>query len=461
MSVVSALFSGISGINANGSALAVAGDNIANMNTPGFKESSALFETALSQRVGEANVGLGSRIAGTAANFSQGAFANTTKATDLAIQGRGFFVLANSTGEKFYTRAGAFEKNADGELVASGGTNVLQGKAISTTGTVASSLSSINLTSISSAPQETYKIGVSANLNSSTTIRTGASLTFTATSASAAENTSDFNVSTTVYDSLGNPRTVTTYFCHTGSNRWDYHTLTDLSNINSSYVSGTGTCVLQEGSVTFTSAGAFSSVISAVTTTTADSNGILTAGERIDAAASGNIGVIRWGNGAGTVTVGTGTGLFQVDFGQESGSTASMTQYSAESAVNNVLQDGRSSGTLQSIEFDASGTLIGNFSNGTARSLYQVPLALFPNEEGLDRVGSNLYKESSGSGASQIGAANSSGRGEIRSFSVEQSNVDLASQFVKIITFQRAFQASARTVSTASELLQDLVRLGQ
>jgi flagellar hook protein FlgE len=138
-----------------------------------------------------------------------------------------------------------------------------------------------------------------------------------------------------------------------------------------------------------------------------------------------------------------------------------MTQFSAESAVNNVLQDGRSPGTLQSIEFNAAGTLIGNFSNGTSRDLYQVPLATFPNEEGLGRVGSNLYKESSDSGAAQVGQANSSGRGELRAFSVEQSNVDLASEFVKIITYQRAFQASARTVSTASELLQDLVRLGQ
>lgn len=461
MSVVSALYSGISGINANGDGLSVAGDNIANMNTPGFKSSSALFETALSQRIGQADVGLGVSIASTQANFSQGSFATSTRDTDLGIDGAGFFILANSSGDQFFTRAGSFERNADGDLVISGGTNILQGKSISADGTVAPSLSSINLSLISSAPQESYKVTMSANLNSSVAIRTGADLTFTATSATAAQGTSDFNVSTTVYDSLGNARTVTTYFCHTGANKWDYHVLTDLSNINSSYISGTGTCVLQEGSLNFSSSGAFSSVASAITATTADTNGILSAGERIDSSVSTNVGSIRWGNGAGAVTVGTGTSLFQIDFGQESGSTAVMTQYSAENSTNSVLQDGRSSGSLKTIQFDASGTLIGNFSNGTSRDLFQVPLATFSNQEGLTRVGSNLYKTSSDSGSAQIGQANASGRGAMTSFRIEQSNVDLASEFVKIITFQRAFQASARTVSTASELLQDLVRLGQ
>jgi flagellar hook protein FlgE len=478
MSVIASLFSGISGIVANGSALSVAGDNIANMNTPGFKSSAALFETAISQRIGEANVGLGGRLAGTSSNFSQGAFANSTKPTDLAIQGNGFFNVKDTSGNSFFTRAGSFVQNSDGDLVTAGSGYTLQGKIITTTGTtetVSGNLSSINLTgtTANSAPTATASVVFSANLNSSETVRTD---TWDGSSPTTAANTSDFNISTTVYDSLGNARALTTYFRHVAANKWTYHVVTPLSNLANGSGASTATGVLQEGVIGFTTSGTFSSLTKATaaaplsslslgaacTGSTFDLNGTLVAGEVINPALTVPDGYLQWGSGAAAIASSGGAIGVVFDFGQTSGSIASMTQYSAAaSSVKNVSQDGRSQGTLQSLEITNAGILKGNFSNGVSRNLYEVQLSTFQNEEGLTRIGSNLYSASADSGDPQTGAPGTAGKGEVRSFAIEQSNVDLATEFVKMITFQRGFQASSRTVSTASELLQDLVRLGQ
>ncbi|MBN8554439.1 MAG: flagellar hook protein FlgE [Deltaproteobacteria bacterium] len=478
MTVISSLYSGISGIVANGSALSVSGDNIANMNTPGFKTSTALFETAISQRIGEANVGLGSRLAGTSANFAQGAFANSTKPTDLAIQGKGFFVVKDSANNSYYTRAGSFTQDSSGNLVTGATGYALQGKLITTSGTtetVSGTLSSINLlgSNASSAPQETTDIAFSANLNSSTSVRTDS---WSGASATTAANSSDFNISTTVYDSLGNSRAITTYFRHVAANKWTYHVTTPVSNLANGSGTSTATAVLQEGVIGFDTSGNFSSVTKATaaapltslgigaacTGSTFDLNGTLVAGEVINPALTSPNSDLQWASGAAAIASASGAIGVTFDFGQSGAATTSMTQYSASnSSVSNVSQDGRSQGSLQSIEITNAGILKGVFSNGSSRNLYEIQLSTFANEEGLTRVGSNLYTASASSGDAQVGAPSSSGRGQITSFAIEQSNVDLATEFVKIITFQRGFQASSRTVSTASELLQDLVRLGQ
>ncbi len=450
MSVVAALFSGISGISSNGSALAVSSDNIANMSTPGFKSSVAVFESALSQRLGNAEIGLGSRLAGTTANFTQGGLANTTRPTDMAIQGSGFFVVESAAGERFYTRSGIFEKDGDGDLVTSAGGLVLQGYEIDSDGAVSGTLSSINLANVTAAPSATTEINVSLNLDSSTDVRTDS---FIGTSTSNAQSTSDFSATTNVYDSLGNARTVITYFRHIGSNQWSYHALTDGTNITGGPASGT--VILDDGLITFASDGSLSTVSSATDYSTGDNDATFEAGEAIYDSNDAGPGNIPWADGAATQT------SITFDFGQVSGSTAVSTQYSATSAIKNVEQDGGSQGDLQSIAVDTDGTIKGTFSNGTTRGIYRIPLAGFPNDEGLGRAGSNLYTETTDSGTAQIAEATTAGRGEVRAFSVEQSNTDLASEFVKIITFQRAFQASARTVTTAAELLQDLVNIGR
>ena len=450
MTIISSLFSGISGIASNGSALSVAGDNIANMSTPGFKASAPLFESALVQRIGEAQIGLGSRLAGTSANFTQGAFANSTRSTDLAIQGTGFFIVKDGSENQFYTRAGNFTKDSAGNLVTSVGGYVLQGREVTISGsteTVSGTLGPIDFSTVSSAPTATSQVNFSANLDASADLQT----TFTSTSFAAAEASSNFSVSHTIYDSQGQGHSVTTYYNKTAVNTWGYHTLiagSELSNYTG--VAG-GTVRISEGVLNFNSSGVLTT--QTPNTTGTEASGNLAAGALVTPNSSNGI---KWANGAATTTSVTH------EFGLGTDSAAVLTQYAASaSSVKNITQDGRPTGELKSIEIGSDGFISGSFSNGTTRHLFKIPLAKFPNEEGLQRVGSNLYAASNTSGDSTVGDAGSSGLGEIRAFSIEQSNVDLASEFVKIITFQRAFQASARTVSTAAELLQDLVNLGR
>lgn len=449
MSVVAALYSGISGITSNGDALSVAGDNIANISTPAFKASAAVFESALVQQIGNAQIGLGSRLAGTSANFSQGSLANTTRPTDLAIQGSGFFVVNSAAGSPFYTRAGSFQKNATGDLVTNAG-YTLQAYSIDESGNTAGTLSSVSLGSVSSSPNASTKIQFSLNLDAGATTPSA----FDGSSFTNAAATSNFNVTTNVYDSLGNARTVVTYFRKVTNNQYSFHVLTDGANLANYTGASGGTVVLDDGLISFTTAGALSSVSLSNNYSTLDANGSLVAGELIDKSLTSPGGLIQW-KGAATQSAIT------YDFGQVSGSSARTTQYAAPSAVTLTTQDGRSQGNLQSIAVNADGSISGSFSNGVTRNIYKIPLALFPNEEGLTRAGNNLYSASSNSGEAQISDAQTAGRGDVRSFSIEQSNTDLAGEFVKIITYQRGFQASSRTVQVAAELLQDLVRLGQ
>lgn len=465
MTVISSLFSGISGIVANGSALSVAGDNIANMSTPAFKASVPVFESALSQRIGEAEVGLGARLAGTTANFSQGAFANTTRATDLAVQGKGFFVVRNDAGDQYYTRAGSFETDSDGDLVTSAGGLRLQGYAIDDSGQVSGSLSGINFESVSSAPVATDEIVFNMNLDADAS--TASLPAWSSTSFANASASSNFSYSQTIYDSLGNPRTITTFFrkgtVGATQTTWNAYTMTLGSNLanwdqtQAEPALSEGTVIVSQATLTFDNDDG--QLASVVFTPGAgeDGSGNLAAGDALDPDTYG----LRW-SGANTIlSSGAAVPVIAHDFGQSSGD-GTVTMFSAaDSTIKSVVQNGRPQGELQSFEVIADGTVRGNFSNGDSRDLYKVPLATFANDNGLTRSGSNLYAESGTSGQSQIGLASSAGRGELRAFSIEQSNVDLASEFVRIITFQRAFQASSRTVSTAAELLQDLVNLGR
>jgi flagellar hook protein FlgE len=453
MSVVSALYSGISGITSNGDALAIAGDNIANISTPAFKASSAVFESALVQQIGNAQIGLGSKLAGTSANFSQGSLSNTTRPTDLAIQGSGFFVVNSSSGLSYYTRSGSFQKDSTGNLVTNSG-NTLQAYSIDESNNVSGTLAGVTLGStVVSSPSATTKVLFSLNLDAGATVPSS----FDGTSFSQAAATSNFNVTTNVYDSLGNARTLVTYFRKEAANQYSYHVLTAGSNLtNYTGVSG-GTAVLDDGLMTFDTSGNLTSVTgvgSAPNYSTLDVDGNIVAGELVNPALASPNNSIRW---VGAATQSSIT----YDFGQVAGSTARTNQYAAAAATNLTSQNGRAQGTLQSIQVNGNGRIVGSFSNGVTRDIYKIPLAVFPNEEGLTRAGNNVYSASSASGTPVVADAQTAGRGDVRSFSIEQSNTDLAGEFVKIITYQRGFQASSRTVQVAAELLQDLVRLGQ
>ncbi|TVQ78257.1 MAG: flagellar hook protein FlgE [Bradymonadales bacterium] len=458
MSVLASLYSGISGIVSNGSALSVSGDNIANMNTTAFKSSNALFESNLTQRIGDVQIGLGSRLAATNTAFSVGSFANSTRNTDMAIEGEGFFAVQNPSGERLYTRAGAFSRNDQGLLVTTVGGFQLLGSRINEEGNIVGTPGAIDLTDFSSAPLASSSIRMNLNLDPMAALPGGV---LDATSFSAAEASSNFSVPSTMYDSRGTPREVITYFRRTGDNEWQAATLTDAANLGAPVTAADGsTVVLKAWNVTFNSDGTLNTVA-------ADNIGLVvwdddtagTGSPNEDAVLAGEIlnGAIPW-SGSDPLSFAE----FSLDLGQ-AGGLGNATQYDLGSGSNAkfVGSNGRGVGELQSIDVTAAGRVRGIFSNGDSRDLYSIPIALFSNNEGLARIGSNLYQETASSGSALLGEAGSNGRGQVRAFALEQSNVDLASEFVKIIQYQRGFQASARTISAAADILQELVNLGR
>ncbi|MGH0033698.1 MAG: flagellar hook protein FlgE [Myxococcota bacterium] len=429
MPLSSALYSGVAGLDAISTAISVAGDNIANVNTTGFKARRAEFSDILGQTItasgGNSQIGAGAQVSRVSQIFSQGTFETTARPTDLAIEGEGFFVLESDQG-RFFTRAGLFGFDAEGTLVNPQGLRV-QGFGIDPlTGLSNGTIGDVVVDTATSPPRTTTEIGISANLDA------GAAEIPAGFDPSDPQGSSNFRTTLNVFDSLGNERPVTFFFTKTAPGAWDW-TATVPPTDTTDAPANPGDSVVVQGNGTL----AF------------DANGVLQA---VAGATSFNF---EGGAAAGQAVT--------VDFGPVAGvgAGAPTSQYSAPSAVNSFNQDGFSAGTLQAISVDASGLVSGQFSNGSLLPLAQVALANFPNTEGLESVGSNNMRSTRASGQPLIGEPDSGSFGRVRASALEQSNVDLASEFVRLIVNQRAFQANTRTISTTNELLAALVNLGQ
>ncbi|MBI4239298.1 MAG: flagellar hook protein FlgE [Deltaproteobacteria bacterium] len=419
MGIFSALFSGVNGINSNGSVVSVIGDNIANVNTVGYKASRASFEDILAGS--ESNVGLGSRISSVDPLFGQGGFESSSSVTDMAIDGNGFFMVENATDSSaFYSRAGQFHINKDGFIV-NANDERLQGYQV-TSGAITSNVDSLVVSQAPVQPSSSSTISVDANLNSNSTAPA-------AFSAANPTGTSNFSAGVTVYDSLGNSHLVTIYFRKTATNEWQWYSLANGAEVTNptsgvNYVGGSGT-------LSFNNSGALTS-------------GSTSAAFTFLGAASQTL-TFDFGTG----TAASGTGLDGV------------TQFGSSSAISNISQNGYASGSLLSIDVSSSGTITGNYSNGTTQTLGQVAIATFSDQQQLRRVGNNNFQETLNSGSPLIGAPGSSGKGTIVSSTLEQSNVDLANELIRMVIIQRGFQANSRTIATVNDLLAQLVTLGQ
>jgi flagellar hook protein FlgE len=421
MSLLSSLYAGASGLDTNSLELTVIGDNIANGNTIGFKGSRAVFSDALSQSLmgGAGETGLGTTLSAVQKIITQGSLLNTGVNTDLAIQGAGFFVVRgnhNGTVGQFYTRAGQFTVDKDGYMVNVEGLRV-QGYTADAAGVVGSQLGDIRPGVASSAPYATTGIKLTANLQADAEVLTDP---FDVTNAAA---TSNFSTTTTVYDSLGVAHQIDVYFRKTGTNTWDWHAVTSVGGVPTE-IGGT---TLGATDLTF------------------DEFGQLTSSgpfELTDFQPFGAAG------GNQTVTL---------DFG--STDRPGLTQFAAKSAASFVSQDGYPSGDLASIQIDGQGQIVGVFTNGQTRALGAVALGDFPAEDQLQRVGSSLYAETPKAGAAVIGPSGNGGRGTITAGALEQSNIDLSAEFIKMIAAQRSFQANSKTINTADQLLSEIIAL--
>jgi flagellar hook protein FlgE len=423
------MYSGVSGLRAEGEALGVVGDNIANVNTVGFKGQRVIFQDVLGHSIlagsSSALPGAGVRVGGIQQLFTQGSLANTGVSTDLALNGDGFFVVKGTvsgvTGN-FFTRAGQFVINNEGYLTDQGGLQ-LQGYAANPDGTFQASVSSLKAPTSAIQPHATESMTVTANLDSNATTPT---LPWDPQDPS---NTSNFSTSMTVYDSLGNAHQLEIYFRKTAANTWDYHVLAKGSELSPPVA---GNVQVGLGTLAFTTSGA----LNTVTTTTPIS--VSFAG----AAAAQAITV-----DFGTPISSGGTGL------------DGTTQFASASNVSSQSQDGYASGDFAGVAVDGQGIVMGLYTNGQKLAIGQLAIAKFRANEGLGRAGQNLWIETRDSGTAALGGAGSGGRGAVSAGTLESSNVDLAEEFVGLIQHQRSFSANSKTITTADEMLQELINI--
>ena len=407
--MIGSLFAGISGLNANSTAMTVIGDNIANVNTTAYKSNRSMFANVLSQSLGGSlgsGIGRGVEFWGTSPLWTQGSLENTASPTDLAINGKGFFMVQDDSGANYYTRAGQFYLDDAGDMVNPDGLYV-QGYEIDSNGNLG------NLTTISipgeriSPPSASTEFTFDINLDSET----------------AANGT--YSTSQSIFDSLGNAIPLTlTFTKQAAAQTWSVAASVPAPN----------------GPVTIGGA--------ATATVTFDSNGNLTA------PAGDQTLSIAFANGA--VTPQTLTWDL-VDAGGTS--LGDVTGFSSPSSTTIQYQDGYTSGILRGISVDEDGVVTATYSNGQLTPTYQIALADFPSYEGLTKMGKNLYAESLQSGQPMLGVAGNGRIGSITPSAIEMSNIDLAQEFVKMITTQRAFQANSRVITTSDEILAELINI--
>jgi flagellar hook protein FlgE len=429
MGINKTLFTGVAGLNAHGEALGVVGDNIANVNTTGYKAERALFSDLLGRSMMAMDQpGSGVQLTKITRVFAQGTLLTTDSPTDLALNGQGFFVVSGQVAGRsgnFFTRAGQFTLDNGGTLVSPNGMP-LQGYLITPTGELNNQLGDMRIASAVLPPAVTENIEVSANLNATETIPA-------AFDPATPGTTSNFSTAITVYDSLGNSHRVDVYFRKSveavAGNTWTWHALVDGGELTGGTAGTAVQCA--NGTVEFDPSGRL------VNQTQAASD--------FDFLNAVQSQVIDF-NFGDDLTAG-GTGL------------TGTTQYAADNTIRSQEQDGYSTGELAGVGVEANGQVSAVYSNGEQRVVGQIAIATFRAEGELARAGDNLWAQTQGSGDARIGFASTGSAGAITAGALEQSTVDLATEFVNMISYQRGFQANSRTITTADQLYQEVVNL--
>lgn len=398
----------LSGINAASKDLNVTANNIANVNTTGFKGSRAefadLFAVSL-QGVSDTATGNGVRLANVAQQFSQGNVNFTNNSLDMAINGEGFFTVSDN-GQLKYTRAGAFSADRNGYVVNSAGDRLQVFPPVGNGTFNTGSLADLQLSTAESPPAASTSAALGLNLPADATPPTNG--TFDPTDSQSFNQTT----SMTVFDSLGASHTMTTYFVkQSAANTWDSY-----SYIDGNAVGGANT-------LTFGTDGSLSSP------------------------ANGAVALPAWApaNGAAPLNL-------TLDYSKA-------TQFGNSFGVNSLSTDGYATGRLTGINVDPTGVVLARYTNGQSLPLGQLALARFDNPQGLQQLGDTSWGETFASGQPVRGAAGSSSLGAVQAGALESSNVDLTKQLVNMITAQRNFQANSQMISTADKITQTIINI--
>lgn len=442
MSIYTALRAGVSGLTANSSALAVISDNIANVNTVGYKRSGVDFSALVNAQNSNTTYNAGGVLPLTRQQISlQGSLEQSRSTTDLAISGDGFFIVATNEqqlsngGSVLFTRAGSFTINADGYMVNAQGL-FLQGWPVASDGSVTSSPTSlsaiepINISGVGGLAEPTGNVGLNANLNSGQADYAGAQGAYDVGDMATGTITPHFESSLEIYDSLGAPRTIAFGFLKVGPNQWQVEAYArPNTNITGGGANGG---VLAAGILTFNTDGTVASVAP---------HGTASPVQDIDGAFN-----VNWAAATGAASQPVTLDL-----------TTGMTQFANNFGVTSVTADGVPPGDLVGLVLEGDGYLTAQFSNGRARALYQIPLATFLNPNGLKADQGGAFRTTLESGLYNINSSNAGGAGRIVSGALEASNVDLATEFTNLITTQRAYSAASRIITTADQMLEELL----
>jgi flagellar hook protein FlgE len=417
--MLTALSTALSALNANSTAISVVGNNLANLNTPGYKDSVVYFSDLVTQSIGEGlaetQVGFGTAQPTTIREFTQGALQTSSGPLDAAIQGDGFFVVTDGSGATAYTRAGNFQTNASGVLMTNAGDQV-QGwtadpatGAIDTNGPIGDIVVPVGSTK---PPTATQNFSLDLNLNS------GAATT----------GAPDLSYPIQVYDSLGTAHTLTVDFTKTGANQWTY-------NVS-----------IPGGDISGGTAGAASSV--ATGSLQFDSTGQLTtppAGTPITFSITG---------------LTSGAADMNLTWNPYSAAgTGEITQFAETSAAASSSQDGSAAAQLMTVGLADGGQIVAQFSDGQQSVVGQLAMAGICNPESLSAEGDNTYAATAATATPVVGLPGTGGRGQVVGGSIEASTVNVATEFTNLIVYQRAYEANSKVISAADEITQDTINL--
>lgn len=424
MGILSSFNIGVSGLKAAGSAMSVTGDNIANAGTFGFKGSRAEFQDLLSKSLkgidGGDQIGSGTKLAHITPKFTQGNINRTESITDLAMNGNGFFSLETPKGRGF-TRDGSFHFDKDGALINGDGYPVL-GFQADEEGKISQKIGKIKLGNTTIPAQPTKNVNLSMNLDSRAETQQ-----FDITKP---DKTSDFNTSMVVYDNVGTQRLITLYYNKAADGQWQYHATVPGEDAQG----GVPNTIVEmaTGTLQFDAKGKLQTETS-------------------------SLNAFNFNKGAEPNQV------IDFDFGKSiteggSGDDAT-TQFGSSSSIARHTQNGASAATLSSLSFNDDGILTAAYDNGSMRDVAQVAVAKFENNEGLFKMGKNVFKTTRKSGQPAIGKPGKDGRGDVMAKSIELSNIDIADEFINLMNSQRNFQANTKTITTADQMLQEVLNI--
>ncbi|QQQ18487.1 flagellar hook protein FlgE [Brevundimonas vitis] len=482
MSINSALLAGVSGLTANSAALAAISQNIANVNTIGYKRSSAEFQTVINSQASGAGYSAGGVLASARHYVSQnGQLQRTQSSTDLGIAGQGFFVVTEKpenlqvTDSRLFTRAGAFSVDNLGYLKNTAGL-YLQGWPVDAEGNIATDpsdlnrLRTINVGSVGGTAEATTRVQLNANLKSSQTVSAealdaaavpvGANAYNAATNSMAQWNAEtgagvkpDFELTIPVSDSKGGQRTIAISFLKsTTPNQW----FAEIRAVPASDVvagAGLSSGQIRTGMVAFTQDGRLDAAAMEALGAAALFQDVNNASLSFASSSSG-------APGAGEVKWADGLGIDEQDLSFDlTAATGGLTQYDSGSVVQAVLTNGTAFGNLSEVKIDESGFVTAIFDNGVTRKIAQIALATFPSPDSLSESSGNAYRVTQGSGTYNLKAAGTGGAGTIGASQLEASTVDLSAEFTGLITTQRAYSASSKIITTADEMLAELISI--